>query len=29
MNVGRMKGESEAYRQARDSLLEAEIALRD
>jgi predicted dithiol-disulfide oxidoreductase (DUF899 family) len=29
MNVGRMKTESEAYRQARDALLEAEIALRD
>jgi predicted dithiol-disulfide oxidoreductase (DUF899 family) len=29
MNVGRMNGESEAYRQARDALLEAEIALRD
>ncbi len=29
MNIGRMNGESEAYRQARDALLEAEIALRD
>ncbi len=29
MNIGRMKGESAAYSQARDSLLEAEIALRD
>jgi len=29
MNIGRMHGESEAYRQARDALLEAEIALRD
>jgi len=29
MSAGRMNGESEAYRQARDSLLEAEIALRD
>ena len=29
MNIGRMKVESAAYRQARDKLLEAEIALRD
>jgi predicted dithiol-disulfide oxidoreductase (DUF899 family) len=29
MNIGRLKVESAAYRQARDSLLEAEIALRD
>ncbi len=29
MNIGRMKVESAAYRKARDSLLEAEIALRD
>ena len=29
MNIGRMNVESEAYRNARDSLLEAEIALRD
>ena len=29
MNIGRLNGESEAYRQARDALLEAEIALRD
>ncbi len=29
MEIGRMSGESEAYRQARDALLEAEIALRD
>ena len=29
MDIGRMNGESEVYKQARDSLLEAEIALRD